>query len=306
MTTRRPGFTMIELLTVVAIIAVLIALLLPAVQSAREVARRTQCNNNLLQLGIALGNYVSTHEVLPPGVVNNKGPIQNVPRGYHFGWAVQILPFLEQKNLYRQFDFRHGLYEGRNVTVQSGRMTTFLCPSSPWAGSTNYMGCHHDLEAPIDVDNHGVLFLNSHVRYDDITDGPAYTILLGESRGGASLSWASGTRATLRNTGSSMNEPDPTAPVAASSRRGTGIVASRPWGSGYSSAAESQAEIQALINAGVLPISFVGGFSSYHPFGANFLFCDGSVHFLKQSINPSVYRFLGNRADGELIDSDQY
>ena len=131
MSTRRPGFTMIELLTVVAIIAVLIALLLPAIQSASEIARRTQCQNNLLQLGIALGNYVSTHEVLPPGVVNDKGPIQNVPRGYHFGWAVQILPFLEQRNLYRQFDFRHGLYEGRNVTVQSGRMSTFLCPSTP-------------------------------------------------------------------------------------------------------------------------------------------------------------------------------
>ena len=93
---------------------------------------------------------------------------------------------------------------------------------------------------------------------------------------------------------------------AATSRRATGIVASTPWGSGSSSAAESQAEVQALIKAGVVPISFVGGFSSYHPFGANFLFCDGSVHFLKQSINPRVYRFLGNRADGELIDSDQY
>src|SRR5271168_763313 len=101
---RRPGFTLIELLTVVAIIAVLITLLLPAVQSAREAARRTQCHNNLLQLGIAVGNYASTHEVLPPGVVNEKRPIQNIPQGYQFGWTVQILPFLEQGNLYRRFD----------------------------------------------------------------------------------------------------------------------------------------------------------------------------------------------------------
>ena len=156
MMTRRPGFTMIELLTVVAIIAVLIALLLPAIQSAREVARRLQCTNNLLQLGIAMGNYASTHEVFPPGVVNDKGPIQNIPRGYHFGWAVQILPFLEHRNLYRQFDFHHGVYEGRNVTVQGGRMATFLCPSDPWSGPNNYVGCHHDVEAPIDADNHGV------------------------------------------------------------------------------------------------------------------------------------------------------
>jgi prepilin-type N-terminal cleavage/methylation domain-containing protein/prepilin-type processing-associated H-X9-DG protein len=294
---RRPGFTIIELLTVVVIIAVLIALLLPAIQAAREIARRTQCYNNLLQLGIAMGNYVSTHEVLPPGVVNDTGPIQNVPVGYHFGWAVQILPFLEQKTLYRQFDFRRGLYEGRNVTVQGGRMSNFLCPSDPWSGSTNYMGCHHDLEAPIDANNHGVLFLNSHIGYGDITDGPAYTFLLGEARGGTSLSWASGTRATLRNTGSPINAPDPTV----GSRR-TGLYG----GFASSSVEESQDELKALIKAGVVPISFVGGFGSHHSFGANFLFCDGSVRFLKQSINLRVYRRLGNRADGELIDSEQY
>ncbi len=125
---RRSAFTMIELLTVVAIIAVLIALLLPAIFSSREIARRLQCNNNLLQLGIAMGNYVSTHAVLPPGVVNDTGPIQNVPRGYHFGWAVQILPFIEQKNLYNQFDFRRGLYEGRNSTVQSARVSNIPLP----------------------------------------------------------------------------------------------------------------------------------------------------------------------------------
>ncbi len=295
--TRRPGFTLIELLMVATIIAILIALLLPSVQSARELARRTQCHNNLLQLGIAMGHYVSTHEVLPPGVVNDKGPIQNVPTGYHFGWAVQILPFLEQRNLHRQFDFRRGIYEGRNVTVQSGRIGTFLCSSDPWAGSSNYMGCHHDVEAPIDADNHGVLYLNSHVAYDDITDGPAYTFLLGEGRSGASLTWASGTRATLRNTGSGINAPDPT---VAGARPG------RLWGTPTASAAQSLDEIKALIKAGTLPINFVGGFSSHHPLGANFLFCDGSVRFLKQSINPRVYRFLGNRADGELIDSDQY
>src|SRR5438445_10225759 len=101
---RRPAFTMIELLVVIAIIAILIGILLPAVQSAREMARRVQCTNNLLQLGIALGNYASTHGVLPPGVVNDKGPILNRPQGYHHGWAVQILPFIERGNVYRRFD----------------------------------------------------------------------------------------------------------------------------------------------------------------------------------------------------------
>ena len=233
--TRRTGFTMLELLTVVAIIAVLIALLLPAVQSAREAARRTQCHNNLIQLGIALGNYVSTHEVLPPGVVNDKGPIQNVPQGYHFSWTVQILPFLEQRILFRQFDFRRGVYEGRNATVQVGRLNILSCPSDWSLSTTSYMGCHHDVEAPIDSDDHGVLYLNSHVAYDDITDGRAYTILVGEAQAGPSLSWASGTRATLRNTGSPINVPTPAVPTNAFRFGGSG---------------NSLAELQALIESG--------------------------------------------------------
>src|SRR6476646_404760 len=93
---REPrGFTLIELLVVIAIISVLIALLLPAVQSAREAARRSQCVNNLMQLGIALQSYESAHEVLPPGVVNETGPVLDQPKGYGFGWMVQILPYYE-------------------------------------------------------------------------------------------------------------------------------------------------------------------------------------------------------------------
>src|SRR5439155_19916447 len=85
------------------------------------------------------------------------------------------------------------------------------CPCSPRpSGQMNYAGCHHAVEAPIDADNHGVLYLNSRVAYDDITDGPAYTIMVGEVRNGPSLGWASGTRATLRNTGTRINELDPT------------------------------------------------------------------------------------------------
>ena len=203
---RRRGFTLIEMLMVVMIIAVLIMLTPPGGPVGAEAARATQCRNNLLQLGIALGNYASTHRVLPPGVVNDKGPIANLPRGYHVGWAVQILPFLEQANLYRRIDFRQGVYAGANATVLLSSIKTFLCPSDWRPVSMSYMGCHHDAEAPIDGDNHGVLYLNSHVAYDDITDGPAYTILLGEARGSGMLGWASGTRSTLRNGGHPIND----------------------------------------------------------------------------------------------------
>src|SRR4051794_7292339 len=90
--TRKPrGFTLIELLVVIAIISVLIALLLPAIQAAREAARRVQCVNNLMQLGIGLHNYEASYEVLPPGVIDPTGPIQNVARGYHASWMLQLL-----------------------------------------------------------------------------------------------------------------------------------------------------------------------------------------------------------------------
>src|SRR5262245_26200226 len=111
---RRGGFTMMELMFVIGIIALLIALLLPAIQSSREYARHAQSHKNLMQLGIAMGNYAATHSVLPPGVVNKTGPIVNLPHGYHHNWAVQILPFIGQVNLYRHFDLRHGVYEPSN------------------------------------------------------------------------------------------------------------------------------------------------------------------------------------------------
>jgi prepilin-type N-terminal cleavage/methylation domain-containing protein/prepilin-type processing-associated H-X9-DG protein len=294
---RRPAFTMIELLVVIAIIAVLIALLLPAIQSIREMARRTQCANNLMQLGVALGNYASTHRVLPPGVVDFTRPVVNAPQGYHHSWVVQVLPFLEQRNVYQRFDFRSGVYTAANETARGTRIQTFLCPSSPVAGTMCYVGCHHDVEAPIDVDNHGVLYLNSHVAYDEITDGLANTILLGEVRNGASLGWASGTRASLRNTGTRINERDPTS--------------AGPGGPAFPgpyppSQADNLATVQTMVNDGVLSIGFVGGFSSFHPSASNFLFCDGSVHLLNVSINEHVFHLLGNRADGEIISADDY
>ena len=138
---RRRGFTLVEMLMVVMIIAILIALLLPAIQSCARRRGPTQCRNNLLQLGIALGNYASTHGVFPPGVVNHKGPITNLPVGYHVGWAVQILPFIEQGNLYRRIDFRQGVYAGANATVLlSVHLKMFLCPSDWRPGSDELHG----------------------------------------------------------------------------------------------------------------------------------------------------------------------
>jgi len=294
---RRSAFTMMELLFVVGIIAVLIALLLPAIQSSRETARRAQCGNNLMQLGIALGNYASTHSVFPPGVVNDKGPILNLPHGYHHNWVIQILPFIGQDNLYRRFDFRSGVYEASNETAVGVKIATLLCPSDPRPASTSYAGCHHDVDAPIAADNHGVLYLNSRVRSADIPDGSAHTILLGEIRGGGlTLGWASGTRSTLRNTGYPLNASD--ALIAA--------INSPTRLASPAHTAELYEEIEKLAGDGSWPLELTGGFSSLHPSHVNFLFCDGSVRTLKSSIDRNVYQLLGNRDDGQPISDDSF
>jgi prepilin-type N-terminal cleavage/methylation domain-containing protein/prepilin-type processing-associated H-X9-DG protein len=298
---RPRAFTLLELMFVVGIIGVLISLLLPAIQSAREQARRAQCSNNLAQLGIAMGNYVSTHSVLPPGVVNDKGPIVNQPVGYHHGWTVQILPFIGQHNVYRRFDLDDSIYAPSNETAQTVVISTFLCPSSGWTWRTwrgqsaiSYAGCHHDVEAPIAADNHGVLYLNSRVRFDDITDGLAQTILLGELRSNEQVisNWASGTRATLRNTGAGLN----------SANALTALFA----GTAQLSEADRQAAAARMVADGVIPVDFVGGFSSWHPQGGNFAFCDGSVRFIKRTVQQPIYQLLGNRADGEMISDDSF
>jgi prepilin-type N-terminal cleavage/methylation domain-containing protein/prepilin-type processing-associated H-X9-DG protein len=283
---RRPcGFTLIELLVVIAIIAVLIALLLPAVQSAREAARRAQCLNNLMQLGIALHNYEGAHEVLPPGVVNPSGPIKNTPQGYHFGWLTQILRYIEEGNIDNHLDRSVSVYAPINITARAMVVSIFLCPSatrtSSYPGPSSYAGCHHDVEAPIAANNMGVLFLNSHIRYEDITDGSAHTIFLGEKSLNGDLGWASGTNATLRNTGSPPS----------------GLGSSRGWSSPGAIDPDDDS---------IDPTTFVGGFSSFHPGGSNFAFGDGSVRFLKSSISPKVFRALGNRADGDMISANEY
>jgi|SRR5579864_9233404 len=272
-TRERFGFTLIELLVVIAIIAVLVALLLPAVQTVREAARRARCMNNLMQLGLAIKSYESTHEMLPSGTVNQTGPIKNLAQGYHVSWMVQILPFVEQTNTFNHLNFLVGVYRPENASVRATTIRTFLCPSSALLASagvahSNYAGSHHDVEAPIAANNNGVLFLNSRIRFEDIPDGTANTIFVGEKRlSGTELGWISGTRSTLRNTGSPLN---------------------------------STAMLPAKIK------DPVGGFGSAHPGGASFAFGDGSVRFMRNGIGSSAYQLLSNRDDGDMISDGGY
>ena len=280
--TKR-GFTLVELLVVVAIIGILIGMLLPAVQQVREAARRTQCLNNLTQIGLAMHNHVFSFGHLPPGVVDTAGPIQSVAKGQHVSWTVQLLRFLEQNGIADAFDIEAGTYAAANAPALGVVIPPFQCPSQRFtvntttaAGLSHYAGCHHSVEAPIDVDNNGLLFLNSAITYGDIYDGSSNTILVGEIiADGSDLGWASGTRATLRNTSEILGYQD--------------------WNTKYGAGALA-----------AMPKTFVGGFSSPHPGTVNFLFADGSVHSLIQSIDPLVFENLGNRSDGAMMDGRDY
>jgi prepilin-type N-terminal cleavage/methylation domain-containing protein len=285
--TARRGFTLIELLVVIAIIAILIALLLPAVQQARESARRMQCKNNLMQLGLALHSYHHTHGTLPPGSVNPAGPIVHDGQGYQFGWIPQILPYVEEHVAFGKLDFTKSAHDDVNRNVAIRISPVLMCPSSVQA-KTAYAGCHHDREAPIDVDNNGVLFLNSRIRFRDIKDGRRSTLMLGEVLSVGS--WVEGTNSTLRNAGS-LDDPEA---VQEFSSRGY---------YGYSNEPPPRPEpVEWDGEEGPDPNLHVGGFASSHFGGAHFCFCDGAVRFLSSNIDQGVFRNLANRDDGNLIE----
>ncbi len=315
---RRPlrsGFTLIELLVVIAIIAVLIALLLPAVQAAREAARRIQCVNNLMQIGIALKSYEAAFEALPSGVVNPTGPITNTPTGYHFGWITQVLPYLDQRTVANHLNFNVGVYDADNTTVRSTLIKSLVCPSAigpsrmdptgPTASAdmpalTNYAACYGDLEVPIDTNNSGVFYLNSRIRYEDLEDGSSQTIFLGEkSNEGTEFGWASGTRATLRNTSAPLRQIRP----PAGRFPNPPLTADPGNGDGSTSPPAAANPVPGTVGR---PKLVVGGFDSRHPGGVNFAMGDGSVKFLKETISPVVLGRLGHRADGNLLSDDSY
>ena len=268
------AFTLIELLVVIAIIAVLIALLLPAVQAAREAARRTQCVNNLKQVGLAMHNYHDSNQTFPSG-----GWL--TPR-MNTGWSSAILPGLEQRALYDALNVSFSYNAPVNSTAVYTVLNVYLCPSEPrktlWnrnqysgdlflSADADYGGMYgpHGFDGYITplVQNNpprGAMVFNMCLGLVDITDGTSQTILIGEDPEAVNALWASG-----------HNLFDQSAPINA-----------RP------------------------PVELGEELSSYHPGGANVLFADGSVHFLKQTMNPVPLVSLCTRAGGEVLSADSY
>jgi len=177
----RRAFTLIELLVSIAIIALLIALLLPAIQQTRELARRTQCSNNLKQIGLSLSNYESALRVFPFGVLGVHGTATSV-NPLHT-WHSQILPYLEQQSLYSAYQYNRTFNSSVNQQIAITTISTFICPTHPesapvsglW-GQNHYAG-NAGTQSGI---NDGVLYPMSAVRRRDITDGTSHTLAVGE------------------------------------------------------------------------------------------------------------------------------
>src|SRR5262249_48829711 len=197
-----------------------------------------------------------------------------------------------QANAFRKVDFKAGVYDPPNSTVRQHVMQSFLCPSDGGPGGggggvaqSRYVACHNDTEAPIDVTNKGVFYLNSHTRDEDIPDGSSFTIFVSEkSRTTLDLGWMSGTHATLRNTGT---------PINGGFRPGAIPAGPVPG--------DDDDEAPATGDDGTA--SYVGGFGSRHPGGANAPFGGGSGRVLKASISNKGLRPLGHRGRRELLSA---
>jgi len=346
----RRGFTLIELLVVIAIIGVLIALLLPAVQAAREAARRAQCINNLKQMGLALHNYESANGSFPTGMFG--GGIRDVPTACqsinsHTMWSM-ILPYIEAGNIYNSINFMIPVYNGAiasngstdnwacyQVTAWATRNMFYLCPSDQYnrfdlrsiqtvlgsPGSynsyspTSYAAVAGTVECLWygywgtttmtyceAIEPNGMFGKNYTYKISDNTDGTSNTLYVGE-------------------TGRYVNEP---LSVFNFWNRGGYAFGDDIGGVRIQGIAYTVPTINAKPtgvappylndpfnwwNLSVYPQSKNEGsfgFRGYHPGGANFLLGDGTVKFVKQSVNLQVYQALGTRAGGELIPGDAF
>jgi prepilin-type N-terminal cleavage/methylation domain-containing protein/prepilin-type processing-associated H-X9-DG protein len=306
----RRGFTLIELLVVIAIIAILIALLLPAVQAAREAARRTQCKNNLKQLGLALHNYHETNGMFPSGYYGIFGTDLS-----SYSWATRLLPMVEQSNVYQGLQLTGPLTLGQSlmdpvkVALMQTSIAAFLCPSDPSSplnldrqlhsggnlfpvATSNYMASHGTYnQCPA---ARGAFCGGRNVRFRDIRDGTSNTFLLGERAtgdiGGTGPHGAGVWIGSTTNSGSNIPDHSPLGFMSAARYR-------------------MQSGIQEDFPANRFP-GFC--FSSQHPGGANFAMCDGRVQFISENIESRIgnindaatwgtYQRLARIDDGQVV-----
>jgi prepilin-type N-terminal cleavage/methylation domain-containing protein/prepilin-type processing-associated H-X9-DG protein len=305
---RSSGFTIVELLVVIAIIGLLVALLLPAVQAAREAGRRAQCANNLRQCGLALHHYISLQRVLPKGgagVVSLTNPA--IRAQYCWSWGTSLLPFLEQQAVYDQIHLPATYLDPENHAAGQTVLAVFLCPTAPNPerlrpaadapsiaarfAITNYGGnwgeralrCHPAKNCPNNYSDRGdtsgrgrgVLLLGAErpLGLPEVLDGTSHTIALGETPEGLHSLWIG-----------HKNVFDQSAPLNARALSGS------PWDACQEPLGSARGKF----------CDFGQEFHSYHPGGAQFLLLDGSVRFVSQMVEPPLLAGLLSRSGGEV------
>ena len=267
----RRGFTLVELLVVIAIIGILVGLLVPAIQNMREMSRRSHCEQNLVQLSLALSSYSSTFGHYPAGTINPSGPIKSEAKGYHHNWIAALLPNMDAEVVYNAIDRSVGVYDPKNAEPRGLAIPNLRCPSATTIldYSTCYAGMSSSTEKPIDESCDGVFVLNQTITEADISDGLSYTIFVGEkiSAPEEDLGWISGTRSSLRNGGHVINSEL--------------LRIRRP----------TSTKINKL---------YVGGLASDHLAGAYTLMGNGEYHFRSTSMDSKLLSQLISRADGGI------
>lgn len=297
----RRAFTLVEILVVIAIIGILIALLLPAVQYAREAGRRTQCINNLRQLGVALQLYQGALGVFPSGYISNVDKDGN-DTGPGWGWGAMLLPQLEQKPVYDTLDFRRPIEDPHNG-ARVAMLSAFICPSDniehQWpaesrdatgkptrliceVGPANYVGMYGTSDPGVDGD--GMFFRNSRVAPRDVRDGLSQTIALGErSHQLGEATWVGAVTGTILFPDESEGEIG-----RPRLEHSSGMVL------GHAGLGHGPGD----------PRSEINQFYSQHGQGAVFMFADSHASFLPSTMDYKVYRALATRAGNETVSGD--
>ena len=300
----RPGFTLIELLVVIAIIAILIALLVPAVQKVREAASRTQCVNNLKQLGLAMHMH---HDVM------GSFPAGRDPWPKPFSAQAHLLPFVEQQNLQKLVDFTQPTSTGVNVAAARTLVPLLICPSDLGSGrvpgslfaGNNYAG---NVGSGVNngdyVTGDGVFLLNNPMGFKNISDGTSNTaafseIVLGDGTSGGVTAPNDPRKEFIQLAGSTV-----TSPGACTGGPWSGMRGDRWINGGYLSTLYNHYFrpnagdfdcINAANNYGLAAAR------SRHVGGVNMLLCDGSVRFVPNAISPTTWQALATRAGGEVV-----
>jgi prepilin-type N-terminal cleavage/methylation domain-containing protein/prepilin-type processing-associated H-X9-DG protein len=316
---RRLGFTLIELLVVIAIIAVLIGLLLPAVQKVREAANRLTCQNNLKQIGLGIHNFYDAQGYVP---TSNRPP-SNSATSPRQGWFLFLLPYVEQGNLYNQYNLAYGWQTATNLPVTSTPLKVVQCPSSPnhsqldadpsvtpWTpvvATGDYAGLNGvdpRLVTAGLVEKAGLGFLpkNMKVTFADIADGLSNTIVATESAG----------RPQVWRLGQPVSSPPTTYTNGGGwARPASDITLNGLTADGVSSPGPcpmncANGEVTTTYPDPYFGTNGNGDIYAFHTGGANFLLGDGSVHFIAQTINIRVLAALVTRDAGEAVDASAF